>query len=142
MKSRAAIKALLLPAMQACPEGASMLDYAKRIGYSRAECSKAGADLLALGLIGWCQDGMHKVWTVAEHVPALQDRCEADQAVRQAARDERRRLDDRRRRRTEEHRRRERMRSRPDRKARYPWPQVSVYTEPKPIRSVWDLACR
>lgn len=123
MNDRKAIRALLLPAMQATPEGASMADYAKRIGYSRAECSKAAGLLLEAGKVCWLQNGMHKHWTVIEHAETLASRVEAE---------------------TEERREAKRLRELECDRRRRGWKGGTRIVKsggwPMPISSVWELA--
>jgi hypothetical protein len=122
---RTAIRSLLLPVMQATPNGASIADYARQIGYSRAECSKASSMLLEAGKVCWLQNGMHKHWTAAEHAETLAARVAAE---------------------TEERREEKRLRDLECDRRRRGWKGGTRIVKTGgwqiPVNSVWELACR
>ena len=143
MSRRTPVQSPMLEAMRANPQGLRIAEYAALLGRQFPSCKMAAQRLKLEGLACAAMSGAYVLWTAVEHAATMEAnaaklKAERDEATRQRIKAERR---------TEEYREANRLRwrgggrKRPDKRAKYSWPEVSVWQPPqRMLTSVWDLA--
>lgn len=149
MKPRYTMRKLLLEAMQACPEGKRLVEYAAEIKRDPGNTEEAALMLCRLGQAVRVRVHPHTWWTAAEHAGTMAAAAEAEKARKLAELEasgvlaqRKARLKERKREAVIRHRERQKS-AKPVKRGpeRYPWPD-EVYSEPaRPVRSVWEWAC-